>query len=184
MNGPIVTATGECIVSTLRCGNISPIPLPADEDDALFAHYENFTYSTIAGNRYMPGGEIVDNYHFSGLQLFLQRAARVIVFAYSLLLPLLFTAACLAFFAAFVFRLAKKSLKKDFVVPWLAAGSLLAAFLLRCLMIAFVQVSSFSVIGVPSYEAAGYPALLAFIALTALLTLQPLLAKKQPATKV
>ncbi|MFV0412230.1 MAG: hypothetical protein ACK5L3_03030 [Oscillospiraceae bacterium] len=184
MNGPIVTATRECMVSTLRCGNISPIPLPANEDDALFAHYENFTYSTIAGNRYMPSGEIVDNYHFSGWQLFLQRAARAIVFAYSLVLPLLFAAACLAFFASFIFRLVKKTLKKDFVVPWLAAGSLLAAFVLRCFMIAFVQVSSFSVIGVPSYEAAGYPVLLAFIALTALLTLQPLLAKKPPAPEV
>ena len=162
MLGPLLQSTGGRILDVVCCADITPLPSPANEDDAYLRVFEDFTGSTIAANRYMPDGQIVENYHYSGFRLWMQRGMRVLVILYSWLLPVLSVLALAAFVAVFIRALRKKEAKMRFWMLWVASGSLLCAFVLRCFMVAYAFVT-FSTGVSAAYSAAGYPLLLAFI---------------------
>lgn len=172
MTWPIVQATFEGMAQTLAGTGISPIPIPAQEDDVYLQHYEGFVHDTIAADRYMEDETIQGNYHFSGLQLWGQRFIRVCVMGYQILLPLLFVCALAGYLLVLVVCLVRKCGRPGFAADSLAVFSLLCLFLLRSAMIAFVHVSSFSAMGNPAYQAASYPVLLGFIVISVLYIIQ------------
>ncbi len=163
MAGPIAKITVEEIFSVLHGTGLSQYAGPASEDDVYLKIYENFAHATIAADRYYEGGSIAANYNLSGVKLLCQRAAGWCIRLYQLAMPPLFFAAVIVFLAYGFFGLAKRIAGFAFWAPWLAAASLLSAFIVRCAMLAYVTVGSFSTLGTPSYEAACYPVLLAFI---------------------
>lgn len=163
----IADATVQGMWMTLNCHGISPVPVPVEADDAYLVKFEGYVHDTIAADRYMENGETVANYHYTGGRLSLLWVARAVVGAWRYVLPVLFLAALAAFVATPVWAVAKKRAQMRFWAGWIAAGSLLCAFVLRSAMIGFVHVSSFQAIDNPAYQAAGYGMALGFIVLAA-----------------
>lgn len=180
MLGPIAEASWQGMQLTLQCHGISPLPVPTSADDVYLKHYENFVHDEIAADRYMETGQTVANYNFTGPRLALQWFARGVVSAYRHALPLLFYAAAALFAALPVYTALKKKNHLHFWAGWVATGSVLCAFIARCVMIGFVQVSSFEAIANPAYQAASYPMALAFVAMVAVLAFYQLAYKKPP----
>lgn len=168
MAAPVAEATVRGMWLTLNCHGIDPLPIPTNADDAHLLLYEEFVHDTIAANRDMPDGSTEANYILSGWRLWMQRLVRVVVLVYRYLLPLLFFAALAVFLALPFFQWRWRRGQSGFWPGWVAAGSLLCAFLLRSAMIGYVHVGSFGAIESPVYQAACYPVVLGFIGLTAL----------------
>lgn len=175
----IAKATADGMWLTLGCHGISPMPVPVAADDAYLVKFEDYVNDTIAADRYMENGEIVANYNYTGWQLNLQWVVRAIVSAYRLVLRWLFLAAVAMFVAAPVILIIKKRSNLGFWAAWVAAASLLCAFVARSVMIAFVHVSSFWAIDNPAYQAASYPVALGFIVLAAAVGQQAVLLLKK-----
>lgn len=172
MLGPVAAATWQGMQLTMQCHGISPLPVPVDADDAYLLTYEEYVHDTIAANRYMPTGEEMPNYQFTGPRLWLQWGARLVVSAYRHALAPLFYLSVVLYIYSALYVLYKKKSSLGFWCSWVACGSLLCAFVLRCAMIGFVHISSFEAINNPAYQAGSYTALLAFIAFAGIVAVQ------------
>lgn len=161
----ILSATFEGAWHTLRCGGVDAAPIPADADHDYLLIYEGYIHDAIAGNRVMKNGAVRRNYEYTGLRRALLKTANGITALYSYILPVLFALAVGVLIWAPARARRKGKAGAKFWARWLCVLSLLCAFLLRCAMIAYVHVSSFSAIYNPAYQAASYPMALGFIAL-------------------
>ena len=137
--------------------------MQTDADDTYLKIFEEYTRSECAANRYCEDGTIVENYHPTGVRLWLQRAARVLILLYQWLTPTLMAAAVLVW-AANGIRAVRRWRDAALWQMWVAQSSLLCAFLLRVAMLAFVHATTFAAIDNPAYQAASYPVMLGFIA--------------------
>ncbi len=149
--------------STLTYANISCIPLQCEQDDTYLKIFESFTHSTVAANRYMESGEIVENYHLTGFARWMQRAMRVLIIVYKTVVPVLFGISVLYLLFQTVSLLRKYT--ERLFIRWIAGQSLLALFLLRSFMIGYVDATSYSAAENPSYLAASYVVMGCFVAL-------------------
>ncbi len=162
----IAITTVKSIIATAKYTDVSCIPVQCEEDDKYLKTFEEFTNSTVAGNRYMESGEIVENYHLTGLKRTAQRIMRVVIIGYQILnLPLLIFAFCMYILSCIEFI--KKRNVQSFRI-WIVFSALAALFVLRCFMIAFVHVTTFSAIYTPAYQAGSYVAMGAFTAFSLL----------------
>lgn len=158
----IVRSTINSIKATLVYTDVSCIPIQCEEDDKYLKIFEDFTNSTVAGNRYMETGEIVENYHLTGLDRWMQRIMRVIIIAYRIASPVLFVSSVL--YLVYQTILMFKKYSALLFVQWITGSSLLALYMLRCFMIGYVDATSFSAVDSPAYQAGSYVALGCFIA--------------------
>jgi len=174
----ILLAWGQGVKSAVCYAGVSAIPVQCDADDTYLKTFEEYTGSECAANRYCEDGTITENYHPAGLRLWLQRAARVLTMLYQWVTPILMAAAVLVwlwngFYAVRMWRDSAAWMK------WVAQSSLLCAFLLRVAMLAFVHATTFPAVDNPAYQAASYPIMLGFIAVTLAPAVQQLFARLQ-----
>ena len=161
----ILKATFRGLGLTLGYTNVNCIPIQCEEDDKYLKVFEDFTNSTIAGNRYMETGEIIENYHLTGFARWMQRFMRVTIILYSIITPVMFV--CAVVYLLFQSVMLFKKYTDEMFIKWLSGCSLLALFMLRCFMIGYVDATSYSAIDNPSYQAGSYVALWCFISLQA-----------------
>lgn len=173
----IALSTLDAMRATVTYTNISCIPLQCEQDDTYLQIFESFTHSTVAANRYMESGEIVENYHLTGFARWMQRAMRVLILIYQTIAPVLFCIAVLYLIFQTVMLLRKYTERR--FVCWIAGQSLLALFLLRSFMIGYVDATSYSAAQTVSYLAASHAVLGCFIALQLSGLLSDLATKKK-----
>ena len=161
----ILKATFRGLGLTLGYTNVNCIPIQCEEDDKYLKVFEDFTNSTIAGNRYMETGEIIENYHLTGFARWMQRFMRVTIILYSIITPVMFV--CAVAYLLFQSVMLFKKYTDEMFIKWLSGCSLLALFMLRCFMIGYVDATSYSAIDNPSYQSGSYVALWCFISLQA-----------------
>lgn len=160
----IADSTLKGIKYTLSYRNVSCIPIQCEEDNVYLKIFEEFTNSTIAGNRYMENGEIYENYHLTGFSRWMQRLMRVIILFYRIITPLLFAISfpVVLWQTILIFR---KCDNANFT-SWIAVISLLALFITRCIMIGFVDATTFAAVDNPAYQAGSYVALGCFVSVS------------------
>ena len=162
MLSPIIKAWGYEVISVLRCDGIDPTPQPIEGDDKYLRVFEEYTHEEIAAVRYYEDGTTNENFVLSGGKVFLWYCCKLLIFAYKILLPILFIASLGVYLCTGILMFVRKRNNLEIWISWICAGALLCAFLVRCAMLAFVHVSSFPVIGYAPYQAATYPVLLSF----------------------
>lgn len=160
----ILKSTVQAIKNTTHLSNISCIPIQCEEDDAYLSKFETFTNSIVAGNRYMPSSEIIENYHLVGFPRQMQRLMRVIIIIYRIITPILFIVSIfiLLYKAVATF----KAYREHSYLYCISGLSLLLLFLLRSFMIGYVDATTFSAVDSPAYLAGSCVACIAFIALS------------------
>ncbi len=151
------------VISTSKFENISCLPIPANADDEYLKIFEDATNSTIAADRYMKTGEIVNNYSLSGFNLYMQRAIRVIIIVYQLVFPVVMIVSVLLWILDTIKVLLRKY-NAEKIISWLSASSLLGVYVARMVMLAFVDATTFSTVLNPTYQAATYTVMVAFAA--------------------
>ena len=161
----ILNSTFRGVGLTLKYTNVSCIPIQCEEDDKYLKKFEEFTNSTVAGNRYIETGEIVENYHLTGFARWMQRLMRVIIILYGIITPIMFV--CAVAYLIYQSVMLFKKYTDEIFIKWLSGCSLLALFMLRCFMIGYVDATSYSAIDNPAYQAGSYVALWCFISLQA-----------------
>ncbi|NLL92449.1 MAG: hypothetical protein GX222_08595 [Ruminococcaceae bacterium] len=162
---PIAVSTFDAVLSVLACPGINPSPIPVEFSDKELAKIESWIHDEIAALRvYEDGHKEYNCIIESGWKLIAWHIIRIVLQIYRLLLPVGFIFSLLSVLAVGFSLIARKikGYQNDWM-PWIASASLLCLYILRCFMLAYVQVSAFPAIGTPSYEAASYPALIAFI---------------------
>lgn len=170
---------GKGIWLSVRFSGLSAVPVPVHEDDAYLKHYEDYTGSVCAAIRDMEDGSVVENYHPEGMRLWMQRGCRILIIVYQLLTPVLFAAACVLWLLWGISALRFWNAQNRTLCLWIAQSSLLCLFLVREAMLAYVDVTAFSTINYPPYQAASYPILLGFIALVLCPVFSQLLRSKK-----
>lgn len=150
------------ISGAARFSGVNVLPIPTWEDDAYLAVYEDFTGAECAAKRDYPDGTSWENYHPAGFRLWMQRGTRVLLLGYQRAMPLLALLAVLAW----IWMTACTVAGKELPCVWVADCSLACLFLLRVFMLGYVDATTFSTIYTPAYQAASYPLLLGFTALS------------------
>jgi hypothetical protein len=162
---PIAVSTFEAVLSILDCPGINPSPIPVEFNDKELAKIEGWIHDEIAALRvYVDGHKEYNCIIESGWKLTAWHIINIVLQAYRLLLPIGFVLSMLSVIAVGLHLIVQKikGHQSDWM-PCIASISLICLYILRCFMLAYVQVSAFPVIGTPSYEAASYPTLIAFI---------------------
>ncbi len=160
--GNIANSFIKGVLSTSKFEGVSCLPIPADADDTYLKIFEDATHSTIAADRYMENGEIVANYSLQGFNLWMQRAIRVIIIIYQLIFPLLMILAFILWLLDSLKVILKKKTQSE-VICWLSISSILGAYIARMVMLAFVDATTFGTVNNPTYQAASYVLIVAFV---------------------
>ena len=158
---PTLGETGKGLVHTLLFLDCKPYEstrsIGTEEDMALWSGYlhEDFNAAAEAGK---------DTPYYSPRQKLLFGVMEVWRFLYALTMVVAFVCALVWFVQMLPAAFASGSRRR--IVPWFLLLALLGAALLRCAMIAFVEVSSFGIGTATMYLATVHPLLLLFTAVT------------------